>query len=1021
MSRFSRLLLATLTIVVVVLVVLWFARRPLSEAVVAEWFAAQQVEARYRITAISPGGVTLADVAVGPVARPDFAAERVDATIGWSPLSPRVDTITLVRPRLRATLGESGLSLGSLDRLLPAPGQPAKPLPDIDARIVGAVVQVATRAGALNGSFDGTGRLRGGFTGHGRIDPGVLALAGCTARSEGANFRVSTTRDAARVDANGSAPGVACADGAADSVRWTVAATLPPKLDRYAATASLAAARLAGFGYRSGTASLTLGATAAALNGPISGPIDVRITGVQGPQAGARTASAKGSYRYAPGSSSGSADALVMVNGGNARLDTAALRRSARSFAGTLVEPLINALVARGEAAARSFGATAQVAVAADAAGQRGTVSELNARSANGLKLDQTGQVTVAHIDKAPVTMSLSGGATLTGGGLPRMTLDGSGRWGSGRASLVVAPWSVGSAAVQRLNLDLTSDAAGTTVTADVRASGAVGGGVVVRGLGGSAVVRLGADGSLVFGMRCVALDWAALSRAAMRTGPGAARLCPTGTAIATLSGGRLGGGAVVDPLNLRGTSGETPFSLVTSSLRVALGGTGQRPTAALAPARVEGRYGTRGGSGIIGGRLDLAGLKGTGRIDGARLDDPGLAVAIGNAAAGWQLARGRLTLTGGEARVTGRTLPARFEPIRIDAVAATIADGRVEARGDGRLAAGDKRLFGFTATHDLASGRGEAAVETGTLTFGLDLQPFQLTEALRGVVDNVRGPVVGSGRFDWTGDSLTSRGTVRVDHVSLATASLGPVDDVAGTVVFDDLLAMTTPAGQTLTIKRINPGVAVDDGVVFFRMLAPDAAAIESIRWPYAGGALTLAPVVIRSGDLRRDFLLSVDGLDAQLFLQKFEIKDVNVTGIFDGRLPLVFADGHGRIVAGSLVARAGGGLVQYVGAVGGEDLGAGARLAFDALRRLRYKSLTLDLDGDLDGELVTQLRFTGTNEAQTTLGGGPLPIKATGLPFKFNVTVRAPFRALLGTASSFSDVRPLIRPGATPQVQPR
>ncbi|QXQ06964.1 YdbH domain-containing protein [Sphingosinicellaceae bacterium] len=1019
-------MLAAFSIVVIVLAVVWAARRPLSEAVVAQWFAGQQVEARYRIAAISPGGVTLADVALGPMASPDFAAERIDATIGWSPLSPRVDTITILRPKLRATLGRSGLSLGSLDRLLPAPGQPAKPLPDIDVRIVGAVVQVATPAGALNGTLEGNGRLRNGFAGHGRIEPATLALVGCTARLAATSFRVSTSRDAAQIAAEGSAPGVTCADGAADAVHWTVAATLPPKLDRYAATAKLTTARVAGFGYRSGAASLTLGAAAAALNGPVAGPIAASIAGVQGQQFGARTASVAGHYKFVPGSSSASGDGVVTVDGGSARFGTAALRRSARSFAGTLVEPLLEALVARGDAAARSFDATARVTVSADAAGQRGTVSGLGLRSASGLKLDQTGEISLVRSVAVPgLGVTLAGGATLAGGGLPRITVAGSGPLRSGRASLTIAPWAVGGAAVQRLRLDLNSDPAGTTVAADVRASGAVGGGVVTRGLGGATVVRLGADGSVVFGTLCMAVDWAGLSRAALRTGPGAARICPNGGAIATLSGGRLSGGAVVDPLNLRGVSGDVPVALATGTLRIALGGTGKHPTAVLAPVRVEGRYGARGGSGTIGGSLDLAGLRGSGRVESVRLDDPGLAVAIGSASARWQLAGGRLSLSGGEARVTDRTLPARFEPIHIAAVSATIADGLVKAHGDGRLAAGGKRLFGFTATHALASGRGEAKVETGTLTFGPDLQPFQLTEALRGVVDNVRGPVIGSGRFDWTADMLTSGGTVRVDHVSLATASLGPVDDVAGTLAFDDLLAMTTPPGQTLTIKRINPGVAVDDGVVFFRMLGPDAAAIESLRWPYAGGALTLAPVTIRAGDLRRDFLLTVDGLDAQLFLQKFEIKDVNVTGIFDGRLPLVFADGHGRIAAGTLVARAGGGLVQYVGAVGGEDLGAGARLAFDALRRLRYKSLTLDLDGDLDGELVTQLRFTGTNEAQTTLGGGPLPIKATGLPFKFNVTVRAPFRALLGTAASFSDVRPLIRPGATPQdqggVQPR
>jgi hypothetical protein len=284
----------------------------------------------------------------------------------------------------------------------------------------------------------------------------------------------------------------------------------------------------------------------------------------------------------------------------------------------------------------------------------------------------------------------------------------------------------------------------------------------------------------------------------------------------------------------------------------------------------------------------------------------------------------------------------------------------------------------------------------------------------LRGVIDNVAGPVNGSGRFAWTDKNLTSRGTLAINHVSLATGSLGPIDDVAGVLAFDDLLALTTPRGQKLTIKRINPGVAVEDGVVRFQMLGPGAAFIESIVWPYAGGTLTLAPVTIRAGDTMRSFTLAVEDLDAEQFLQKFDIKNLNVTGRFDGKLPLVFAEGKGRITAGILVARPGGGLIQYVGAVGGENTGAAARLAFDALRRLRYRNLSLDLDGDLDGELVTQLRFAGTNEATTTLGRGPLPIRATGLPFRFNVTVRAPFRALLGTASSFSDVRPLIRPAA-------
>ena len=112
---------------------------------------------------------------------------------------------------------------------------------------------------------------------------------------------------------------------------------------------------------------------------------------------------------------------------------------------------------------------------------------------------------------------------------------------------------------------------------------------------------------------------------------------------------------------------------------------------------------------------------------------------------------------------------------------------------------------------------------------------------------------------------------------------------------------------------------------------------------------------------------------------------------------------------------ARPPGGLIQYVGEVGADSMGAGGKLAFDALKRLRYNALALSFDGDLDGELVTAIRFAGTNEAAVAAAGG-LPLSATGVPFKFNVTVRAPFRRLLGTAASFGDARAVIRAAQQP-----
>ena len=81
-------------------------------------------------------------------------------------------------------------------------------------------------------------------------------------------------------------------------------------------------------------------------------------------------------------------------------------------------------------------------------------------------------------------------------------------------------------------------------------------------------------------------------------------------------------------------------------------------------------------------------------------------------------------------------------------------------------------------------------------------------------------------------------------------------------------------------------------------------------------------------------------------------------------------------------------------------------AKLAFDALKAMRYDALAVDLDGALDGELVSRVLFNGTNQTPSEARGGLLA-QLTGLPFRFNITIRAPFRGLLNSVQAFSDPR--------------
>jgi hypothetical protein len=194
-------------------------------------------------------------------------------------------------------------------------------------------------------------------------------------------------------------------------------------------------------------------------------------------------------------------------------------------------------------------------------------------------------------------------------------------------------------------------------------------------------------------------------------------------------------------------------------------------------------------------------------------------------------------------------------------------------------------------------------------------------------------------------------------------------------------------------------------------------------------------------SDDVDRYLTFRVIGLDAGAFIQTMELENISATGTFDGIMPLIFNAQGGRVAGGVLVARQQGmpplimpegvlptipcdparqsGTLSYVGPVSNEQLGVMGRLAFDALKNLQYKCLTILMDGALDGEMVTNVVFNGVNRGQ--LGNVPAGMarNLTGLPFIFNVRIAAPFRGLLGTAKSFIDPTTLIQNSIGDQMQ--
>ncbi|MDX2235390.1 MAG: YdbH domain-containing protein [Hyphomonadaceae bacterium] len=531
------------------------------------------------------------------------------------------------------------------------------------------------------------------------------------------------------------------------------------------------------------------------------------------------------------------------------------------------------------------------------------------------------------------------------------------------------------------------------------------------------------------------------------RFGAQAVSLCagPDRTLVAADAAGRLSGGFATGRIALAGRTADAAGRPATLAVDAIVGRfTGPAGDSHLALEARAPRYAVdfapdrriRFAGDVVTARTAPGGQV-AGTFRGGVLEDPALPAYVTAIDARWnarpEAGRTVVRIADGVARVTdkffieaqgsaaeaaaeGEPLP-RFNPLRVTQIAGALADGRIEAGGAILLESGKRRLAGFTAVHDLQTGTGEAHVTNPALQFSRDLDLYEITELARGVVDGVSGPVGVDVVVSWDKDTLSSRGRISPRNVNLNAAALGPVDGVSGDVDFADLFALTSRPGQKLTVRRLNPGIVVESGEITFQILNPEQILIEGAVWPFAAGRLSVERQLVLLGDENFRMNLTLSDVDVQQLLDQLGLKDLSATGRVEGSFPLEFTRDGGKIVKGVLRATSGGGEIRYTGNAGDGLVGA-PQIAFDALKSFAYDDLSLELDGDLDGEIVSAIRFSGEN--QQPIGGivapGVLPLpgmdrlKVTGWPFKFTVSVRAPFRQLARSSDSINDARPLV-----------
>ena len=1009
--RITRLgLLALLGLAIVAAVVLWIERKPIANNIIASQLEKRGVQATYHLDRIGLHTQRVSNLVIGDPADPDLIAKRAVIQMRIK-LNGAVEVYRVVARgvRLKGRVVGNKVSWGQVDKLLPPPSGKPFTLPNLAVELADTTVRLDTPAGRLGFAVVGAGNLSGGFRGRLAVSGPALRPGRCTVEALKANVAIEVITRRPHVVGPVSAASFECPASrlALSAPRMEVDSHFSEAFGSFDGKGRLSFAALqAGTnGLANATSRLTFKGTPT----EIRGAINVSAQRARLAQIFADRTRLDGRYRL--GAARGTLDLVADYAATGVALDpslTAGLTGPLLAAKSTPIGPIARAIAAAIAKTARNFDVAGHL-VAVNRPGSGGVrVESADGRSASGARFSVAGGDGVTYYWPSG-RIRIDGNIETGGGGLPtaRISLSQprSGAPMSGRAE--IAPYSVGGARLALAPVRFAAAADGSTrVDTIALLDGPVGDGRVT-GLRIPISGQLGGPAGLRFGRGCIDARFSSLRYGALRLGATRIPLCPVsgGYLLTQVPGGALRVGAQTRDLRLAGQLGKSPFRLTAASARMA----GDRDFELAALAMRLGRSASPLAidAGRLKGTFRGKGLAGTFADGRATIGNVPLLLSDANGR--WKVYNGDLAVDAAMT-VADRAEPSHFYPLHSDNVHLTLADDWVRATGRLNHPASGTPVTDVTIAHRLSTGVGDAILDVPGIRFGQSLQPEELTRLTEGVIALVNGTLRGQGRIAWSGaGKVSSTGTFDVVNTDLA-APFGPVTGLNTTIHFTDLLGLETAPGQSLTVASINPGILVENGVVRYQLLPNRLVKIERGEWPFMGGRLILQETILnfnKSSDKRLTF--EVVGLDAHVFVSSMGFKEIDATGIFDGVLPMVFNEQGGRIVGGRLDSREGGGVLAYNGVVNRANLGMFGGLAFDALRNLRYRSMVIRLDGDLAGEFATRLTIDQVALGEATKTQRFLK-SINRIPFKFNVTIKGPFRALIATAKSFRDPRTVI-----------
>lgn len=1013
-----------------ILLGIWTQRAPIAENFIGRELEAMGVRARYDLASIGLHTHRIENIVLGDPANPDLTAKWVEVDLTLSGLSPGVAAVRAGGVRLHGRVHNGVLSLGELDKFRDPASTAPFSMPNLLLALDDARMRLDTDAGQIGLKIDGRGNLRNGFSGKLAAVMPNASLSGCGVAGATAYVDVAMKDGSPRIRGPVRAKALNCAD-AGLAMAMAVAdvdVTLARTLDKMAGQGKVEgeALRLPGvtFARPSGHILFDGGAKSA------RGQFDLASGPFSGGKALAAGTEISGSWSFtnagegfrARVEGTASAEGIRMADA-----DPLAFLRSAA--AQTPVGPLAVKLAD----AVREIGKSNRIRTryAVSQRGGKGTVvlQDADLVSRSGARI-APGQGTRFSLAWPGGDWTVGGNLTMEGGGLPKAALRLSRQTDGGYAGqLFVEDYAANGARLALEPVRFTSPGDGTTrITTALMLDGPLPDGSL-KGLSVPIEGRVTKGGVIALNPACAPVGLASLDYGGFALDKTKLTLCPTDGALLAFGKQGLSGGGEVRAPRLSGKLGQSAMRLSADLVRFTLAEPGfmaRKADLSIGPAVSPVRLtaatliGKAAGSGF-GGTLEGA----TGRIGAVPL-------LASDASGRWGFAQGALKVQGG-LTLSDTAVPDRFSPLVSRDFALSMQNNRIAAKGTLVEPRGGATIVLADIVHDLGSAKGKADLSVPGITFSPGLQPEAISRLALGVVANASGTVTGNGQIRWAGDKVTSDGVFRTDAMDLA-AAFGPVSGLSGEIHFTDLINLITAPHQEVRLASVNPGVEVTDGVVRYQLIDGQKVRVEGGDWPFSGGQLILLPTILDFGaNAERYLTFRVIGLQAGAFIQKMELDNISATGVFDGIMPLIFNAEGGRIAGGVLVARQEGmpplvmpegvlpsipcdptrqsGTLSYVGPVSNEQVGVFGKLAFDALKNLQYKCLTILMDGSLDGEMVTNVVFNGVNKGQPNDAPQSYARSFMGLPFLFNVKIQAPFRGLLGTAKSFIDPSGLVR----------